>query len=173
MRGEWSEARNDQESQELRDIRAFEERAGQRPCTKVGLLTLERDFENYVVMIRNKREVRRAESPIDPESEVFRRALHSVRVAIRRAQAEHVKASCQIDRARELVRLGHVHQASILRTQSVGLGKYADLNLDFVEDAVLRQRRRELRLFLGFLTVSGIVLGVVCIVEALLRSVRK
>lgn len=167
------ESSNTQGTGEFPGIRAFEERARHRPCTRAILHNLEREFEEYVVSLRGERELRRAQSPIEPESASFHKALHSVRIAIREAQAEHSRASCQFGRVRELVRLGYVHEARIMATQNVISGKFADLDLDFVQDALLKQQKRELRLLRGFLVFTGVVFGVVCLVETLHRFVRK
>ena len=127
-------------------------------------------MEDYIGELRREREGRREKSVIEPESRELRSAMQSARNAIRTAKAEHEAARIEISRVAQMVKCGCVHEATILLAKGLPNSRFADLNLDFVGEAVANQRSRELWLVGTALVATGIILVILTIIELLKRS---
>ncbi|MCW5558265.1 MAG: hypothetical protein KIT22_10600 [Verrucomicrobiae bacterium] len=154
-------------------LRALEQRAQARPCTLAELLRLQQELESQLATFRRQREVHRATTTIAAETAELRMAVHSARMAIQNSLTAHALAQNEINRLSALVGRGHVQVVALLRLQGLVGGEFSDLNMDFVDDAVVREQAREQRLLVAVLTATGVLLGIACLVEIWGRSAGK
>ena len=163
----------DQDPQFVATLRSLEQRALERPCSAATLRQLHQALVEQFADYRQQREFYRAAAAIQAESFALRTAAHSARCAILNSLAEHGQAESDVIRVTEMVRRGRAPVVEIFRLQSTTRGNFSDLLPSSVEAAASRQQVREKRLFVAGLAVTGIVLGIACLIELLSRSADK
>lgn len=137
----------------------------QRPCKRIDLERLEREFCHVLMLFGRRREEVRAREPLLADLPKTREATRSVRIALRRSLAAHEKAAGLVDELRTLVERRFVRDA-VAKVNDIGheVAEFTDLQLGFVMDAENQLNRARRRLhFAGATLVFAILLAVLII----------
>lgn len=149
----------------------LEKRVQERPCTRDGLKSLERELEEQLKTHREGDPERLPTTISGPNISELLVATDAVRIALHQGFLAHDLAQFEIEQVQELVARGHI-RAAVMATNTIRhkLEDFSDLNLDFVAKAETQHDLRQERLIiLGVILTAGILLATI-IVELLRRA---